>query len=312
MPSFHRQRSRQHHGGRETDAAPSALSASADVFLKSISVDPHERFILENPGDFSMRAVDLIAPIGRGQRALLVAPPKAGKTVLLQKIAHALARNHPEVKVFVLLIDERPEEVTDMRRSVPAEVHAASSDEHTREHVRLADELRARALDLAGRGEDVVVLLDSITRLARAHNSQQRGAGKILSGGLDARTMEVPRKFFGSARKAEGSGSLTLVATALIDTGSRLDEVIFEEFKGTGNMELVLSRALFERRIFPAVDIAKSGTRKEEKLWGPEATEKLHKLRRHLAGLNTQEAMEKLLTLLQRYPTNAELLAALT
>jgi transcription termination factor Rho len=252
-----------------------------------------------------------VAPIGRGQRALVVAPPKAGKTVLLQRIAHALAANHPEVKVFVLLIDERPEEVTDMRRSVPAEVLAASSDEHTREHVRVADELRARALDLAGHGEDVVVLLDSITRLARAHNTEQRGPGKILSGGLDARTMEVPRRFFGSARKVEGGGSLTLVATALVDTGSRLDEVIFEEFKGTGNMELVLSRTLFDRRIFPSIDIAKSGTRKEEKLWGPEATEKLHRLRRQLAELSTVEAMEKLLALLRRFSTNAELLAAL-
>jgi transcription termination factor Rho len=252
-----------------------------------------------------------VAPVGRGQRALLVAPPKAGKTVLLQKIAHALARNHPEVQVFVLLIDERPEEVTDMRRSVPAEVHAASSDEHTQAHVALANELRAKALTLAGQGHDVVVLLDSLTRLARAHNAEQRGSGRILSGGLDARTMEIPRRFFGSARKVEGGGSLTLIATALIDTGSRLDEVIFEEFKGTGNMELVLSRTLFDRRIFPAIDIARSGTRKEEKLWGPEATARLHALRRLLADLNPVEAMEKLLALLHRFETNAELLAAI-
>jgi transcription termination factor Rho len=288
------------------------LSFAADSFLKGVSIDPHERYTLEVPGDLSTRAIDLVAPIGRGQRALLVAPPKAGKTILLQKIAHALARNHPEVKVIILLIDERPEEVTDMRRTVTtAEVHAASSDEHTQKHVRIAQEIREHALDIAGHGEDVVVLLDSITRLARAHNTEQRGPSKILSGGLDARTMEVPRKFFGSARKVEGGGSLTLVATALVDTGSRLDEVIFEEFKGTGNMELVLSRALFDKRIFPSVDIAKSGTRKEEKLWGHEATEKLHKLRRHLADLPTVEAMEKLIELMKRYKSNAELLGAI-
>jgi len=279
-------------------------------FLRAISIDPYEHLILEVPGDFSTRAIDLVAPIGRGQRALLVSPPKAGKTVLLQKIANALARNHPEVQVMVLLVDERPEEVTDMRRSVTAaEVHAASSDQSWEDHVRIAEEVRCRALDAAGHDHDVVVLLDSITRLARAHNAAQTGPGKILSGGLDSRTMEVPRRFFGAARKVEGGGSLTIIATALIDTGSRLDEVIFEEFKGTGNMELVLARALFERRIFPAIDIAKSGTRKEEKLWGPEATLKLHQLRRHLAGLNPTDAMERLLELLKRFPSNQELLS---
>ena len=305
-------------GGRQMRHPPlpadpnHGLSAAADAFLKGVSIDPTERFVLEMPGDPSTRAIDLIAPIGRGQRALLVAPPKAGKTVLLQKIAHALAHNHPEVKVIILLIDERPEEVTDMRRTVTsAEVHAASSDEHTQKHVRIAQQIREHALDMAGRGEDVVVLLDSITRLARAHNTEQRGPSKILSGGLDARTMEVPRKFFGSARKVENGGSLTLIATALVDTGSRLDEVIFEEFKGTGNMELVLSRAAFEKRMFPSIDIAKSGTRKEEKLWGRETTDKLHKLRRHLADLPTVEALDKLLELMKRYKTNVELLAAI-
>jgi len=276
------------------------------------SVDPTERLKLETTPDvLSMRALELIAPIGKGQRCLITAPPKAGKTTLLQEIAVALSKNHPEVEVVVLLVDERPEEVTHFRRSVPCEVMAASSDQTASEHVEIAEKALARVLVPVLEGKDVVLLLDSITRLARAYNTNFQGIGRTLSGGLDATTMQVPRQIFGAARNIENGGSLTMLGTALIDTGSRMDEVIFQEFKGTGNMELVLSRSLFEKRIFPCIDIKTSGTRKEEKLYSPEETRALHSLRRRLVDRDPETAMLEMLELLRMYPSNEVLLSKL-
>jgi transcription termination factor Rho len=278
-------------------------------FKSLIAEDPTERIRLEHdPRDLSTRVLDLVTPIGKGQRCLVVAPPKAGKTVLLQRIARAITVNHPDIHLIVLLVDERPEEVTDMRRSVRAEVIASSSDELARNHVETAEIVLARARGLVEQGRDVVVLLDSITRLARAYNAEQRGSGRVLSGGVDARTLERPRRFFGSARKIVGRGSLTVIATALVDTGSRMDEVIFQEFKGTGNTEIVLDRNLFERRIFPALDLSKSGTRKEEKLYGPEEHSRIVLLRRALSRLRPAEAIGALVERLSRYETNAQFL----
>ena len=276
------------------------------------SVDPHERIRLETrPENFSTRALDLIAPIGKGQRCLIVSPPKAGKTTLLLETANAVHVNHPEIQIIVLLVDERPEEVTNFRRSTNAEVLAASSDMTAVDHVRVAEEALTKALEPVLAGKDVFLLLDSITRLARAYNTLTEGQGRTLSGGLDANTMQTPRQVFGSARKIEGGGSLTVMGTALIETGSRMDEVIFQEFKGTGNMELVLSRKLFEQRIFPCIDISKSGTRKEEKLYPAEFVGRLYLLRRVLANLEAPAAMEGLLELLHRHPTNEALIASI-
>ena len=239
--------------GTINGASPEAQPA-VTPFKDLVAEDPTERIRLEmSPTEISTRVVDLISPIGKGQRCLVVAPPKAGKTVLLQKIAHSISANHPEIHLIVLLVDERPEEVTDMKRSVTGEVIASSSDEMSRNHVQIAEIVLERARRLVERGRDVVVLLDSITRLSRAYNTEQRGSGRVLSGGIDARTMEKPRRFFGAARKAQDGGSLTVIGTALVDTGSRMDEVIFEEFKGTGNMELVLDRDAADRRIWPAI-----------------------------------------------------------
>ena len=277
-----------------------------------VSIDPTQRIKLECPTDsLSMRVLDLVTPIGKGQRCLIVAPPKAGKTVLLQQIAHSVTTNHPEIHLIVLLIDERPEEVTDMRRNVRGEVIASSMDELTSNHVSVAEIVLERAKRFVEAGRDVIVLLDSITRLSRAYNTEMRGSGKILSGGIDSRTMEKPRRFFGAARNIENGGSLTIIATALVDTGSRMDEVIFQEFKGTGNTEIILDRGLFERRVFPCVDISKSGTRKEEKLYSPEELPKVRALRRALAGLGAVEAMQLLLSRLEKYPSNAAFLASL-
>ena len=276
------------------------------------SIDPYERIVFETDAEsLTTRAFDLISPIGKGQRCLIVAPPKAGKTTFLMDVARAVDKNHPEIAVYVLLVDERPEEVTHFRRGVRAEVFAASSDMSAQEHVDKAEEAMRVILERVVAGEDVLLLLDSITRLARAYNTTQSGTGRTLTGGLDAATMQRPRQIFGAARKIEGAGSLTTLGTALIDTGSRMDEVIFHEFKGTGNTELVLSRDLFEKRIFPCIDIAKSGSRKEEKIVPPEWMPKLHLLRRVLAGKKTDEAMSGLLGLLQKFPTNDALLRSL-
>ena len=297
--------------GTINGASPEAQPA-VTPFKDLVAEDPTERIRLEmSPTEISTRVVDLISPIGKGQRCLVVAPPKAGKTVLLQKIAHSISANHPEIHLIVLLVDERPEEVTDMKRSVTGEVIASSSDEMSRNHVQIAEIVLERARRLVERGRDVVVLLDSITRLSRAYNTEQRGSGRVLSGGIDARTMEKPRRFFGAARKAQDGGSLTVIGTALVDTGSRMDEVIFQEFKGTGNTEIVMDRSLFDRRIFPAIDISASGTRKEEKLFDPEEYRMVTLLRRALAPLKAAEAMQLLTERIGRYPTNAEFLASL-
>jgi transcription termination factor Rho len=275
-------------------------------FSELISIDPNEVFKLETePERLTTRVLDLLSPLGKGQRCLIVAPPKAGKTTLLKDIAHGINMNHPDVILFVLLVDERPEEVTDFRRSVEkGEVVASSSDETADSHIHLAEIILERARRLVETKKDVVILCDSITRMSRAYNNEQRGSGKILSGGIDARTMEKPRRFFGAARNAEDWGSLTIIATALVDTGSRMDEVIFQEFKGTGNTEIVLDRGLFERRIFPAMNIGQTGTRKEEKLLPPTVLPKIHTLRRALAGTDPMTAMKMLLERLQKFSSN--------
>ena len=268
---------------------------------------PDGRLRLESSdGDLSMRVMDLIAPIGKGQRGLIVAPPRAGKTILLQKIANAIAENHPEVTLIVLLIDERPEEVTDMHREVRGEVISSTFDEEATRHVQVADMVIEKAKRLVESGKDVVILLDSITRLARAHNTVIPSGGKIMSGGLDAKAMEKPKKFFGAARNVDGGGSLTIIATALIETGSRADEMIFEEFKGTGNMELVLAREIAEKRIYPAIDINRSGTRREELLFSPEELNRVTLLRTFLADMPETEAIDFLLKQMSRSKNNRE------
>ncbi len=282
------------------------------LLQQQVTIDPHQRYQLETtPDSVSMRVLDLIAPIGRGQRALIVSPPKAGKTTILIQVAEALHVNHPEVAVYALLVDERPEEVTHFRRSTHATVYAASSDMSTRDHISITEDCINTIVPPVLEGKDVVLLLDSITRLARAYNTVQGNSGRTLSGGLDATTMLAPRQIFGAARKIEDGGSLTILGTALVDTGSRMDEVIFQEFKGTGNTELVLSRDLFEKRIFPSVDIGKSGTRKEEKLYPEDQVVRLHKLRRLAASYPPDQAMLGVLKLMQRHATNEELLASL-
>ena len=254
---------------------------------------PDKRIKLERKnGELSMRVVDLLSPIGKGQRGLIVAPPKAGKTILLQKLANSISENHPECVLIVLLIDERPEEVTDMQENVAAEVIASTFDEPADRHVQVADMVIEKAKRLVEHGRDVVILLDSITRLARAHNVVVPHSGKILSGGVDANALQKPKRFFGAARNIDGGGSLTIIATALIETGSRMDEVIFEEFKGTGNAELVLDRKLADRRIWPAIDVQKSGTRKEELLIDKDELARTYLLRNFLADMPPVEAME--------------------
>jgi len=273
---------------------------------------PDEKVDLEHkPKDFSSRVMNMLTPIGKGQRGLIVAQPKTGKTILLQKIANAVTDNHAEIKMIVLLIDERPEEVTDMQRSVNAEVISSTFDEPPDRHVQVADMVLKKAKRLVEYGQDVVILLDSITRLARAHNAVVPHSGKILSGGLDATALERPKRFFGAARNIEEGGSLTIIATALIDTGSRMDEVIFEEFKGTGNMELQLDRRLSDRRIFPAIDVNRSGTRKEELLLKDFEIKRLWILRKFLADLTSVEAMEFLLSRMQGTKTNKDFLESM-
>ncbi len=280
-------------------------------FQNLTATDPTEKLLMETrPDEMVGRVLDLIAPIGLGARALITSPPKAGKTIMLQRIAQAIWANRPDVHLMVLLVDERPEELTDMRRNVKGEVIGSSNDRPADEHIHAAEMAMERAKRLVEGGKDVVILLDSITRLARAYNREVESSGRTLTGGVDSRALERPKRLFGAARKAEEGGSLTIIATALIDTGSRMDEVIFEEFKGTGNMEVVLSRQLAERRIFPAIDIAASGTRKEEKLFLPKEIEKIRKLRGALASLKPVEAMERLLKKLSEFDTNEEFLAS--
>lgn len=270
---------------------------------------PDERLVMENGKDnYSMRVLDLAAPIGKGQRALIVAPPRTGKTIIMQNIANAIATKNPEVVLIVLLIDERPEEVTDMQRMVRGEVISSTFDEPPERHVQVAEMAIEKARRLVEHGNDVVILLDSITRLARAYNTIQPHSGKILTGGIDANALHKPKRFFGAARNIEQGGSLTIIATALIDTGSRMDEVIFEEFKGTGNMELVLDRRLADRRIWPAIDLIKSGTRKEELLYHEKELEKIYLLRSALADLAPGDAMNLVLSRLKKTGSNAEFL----
>jgi transcription termination factor Rho len=280
------------------------------VFFDNLTpLYPDERLKMEAEADnLSSRVIDLVTPIGKGQRALIVAPPRTGKTMLMQTIANSITRNHPEASLIVLLIDERPEEVTDMQRSVHGEVISSTFDEPAQRHVQVADMVIEKAKWLVEYGRDVVILLDSITRLARAHNQVVPPSGKILSGGIDSNALQKPKRFFGAARNIEEGGSLTIIATALIDTGSRMDDVIFEEFKGTGNLEIHLDRKLVEKRIFPAIDINKSGTRKEELLMAPEDLARVYVLRRVLSQLSPVEAMELLLDKLGKTRANAEFL----
>ena len=272
----------------------------------------HERYKLENdPQEMSTRILDLLVPVGKGQRGLIVAPPYSGKTILLQKIANAVVRNYPEVILIVLLIDERPEEVTDMQRSVKGEVVSSTFDEPAERHIQVAEVALEKAKRLVEHQKDVVILLDSMTRLARAYNTVAPHSGRILSGGVDATALHKPKRFFGAARGVEEGGSLTIIATALIDTGSRMDEVIFEEFKGTGNMEITLDRNLFQKRIYPALDIQRCNTRKEELLLEPEELKRIWILRKVLKELNPDEAMELLIDRLSKAKTNAEFLASM-
>ncbi|MCE5304945.1 transcription termination factor Rho, partial [bacterium] len=279
------------------------------IFDNLTPLFPVERLKLEtSPSLYSMRIVDMLSPIGKGQRGLIVSPPKAGKTILLQQIANSVTKNHPEVKLIILLIDERPEEVTDMKRAVHAEVISSTFDEPPERHVQVAEMVLEKAKRLVEAKQDVVILLDSITRLARAHNTVVPHSGKILSGGVDANALHKPKRFFGAARKVEEGGSLTIMATALVDTGSRMDEVIFEEFKGTGNMELILDRRLAERRIYPAIDVNRSGTRREENLLSAEELNRIWILRKVLSDLQPPEAMQFLIDKMKGTKTNREFL----
>jgi len=274
---------------------------------------PEERFVLETTDskDTSARVMDLLTPIGKGQRGLIVAPPRTGKTILLQKIANAILKNNPEVVLIVLLIDERPEEVTDWRQTVDAEVISSTFDEPAERHAQVSEIVLEKAKRLTEHGRDVVILLDSLTRLARAYNTIQPHSGKIMSGGIDSNALHKPKRFFGAARNIQEGGSLTVVASALIDTGSRMDEVIFEEFKGTGNSEITLDRRLVDKRIYPAIDIEKSGTRREEKLYHPDELDRIWLLRKALNSMNPVESMELLLAKIKKTKNNAEFLMSM-
>lgn len=286
--------------------------AKVRPFFDSLTaVSPEVRLRLESgPGDLTGRAIDLVAPLGRGQRGLIVAPPKAGKTRILQQIARSVARSAPDIALLLLLVDERPEEVTDFRRDGSGQVFASSFDAEPRSHLHLARLVMARAERLVERGRHVLILLDSLTRLARASNLGARGTGRALSGGMDAAALTMPRQFLGNARAIEGGGSLTILATVLVETGSRLDDLVFEEFKGTGNWEVRLDRRIAERRLYPAIDIAASGTRREELLLSPDELEATNRLRRHLLDYapEPERRAERLLRLLESTPSNAELL----
>ena len=288
--------------------------AREKVFFENLTpLYPQSRIGLETDGEnLSARVLDLMVPIGKGQRGLIVAPPRTGKTMLLQNIANSITRNHPEVYLIVLLIDERPEEVTDMQRSVRGEVISSTFDEPAQRHVQVAEMVIEKAKRLVEHRKDVVILLDSITRLARAYNTIVPPSGKVLSGGVDSNALQRPKRFFGAARNIEEGGSLTIISTALIDTGSRMDEVIFEEFKGTGNLEIHLDRKLTDRRVFPSIDIQKSGTRKEELLIAREDLNRVWVLRRVLTPLSPVEAMELLLSRMAKTKTNSDFLASMS
>lgn len=286
--------------------------AREKLFFENLTpLYPQERLVLETPESISSRVMDLWTPIGKGQRGLIVAPPRTGKTMLLQAIAQSVAKNHPEVYLMVLLIDERPEEVTDMQRSVQGEVISSTFDEPAQRHVQVAEMVIEKAKRLVEHKKDVLILLDSITRLARAYNTVIPPSGKVLSGGLDSNALQKPKRFFGAARNIEEGGSLTIMATALVDTGSRMDDIIFEEFKGTGNMEIHLDRKLTDKRVFPSIDVQKSGTRKEELLISKEDLNRIWVLRKVLSPLSPVEAMELLLDKMSKTKTNADFLASM-
>jgi transcription termination factor Rho len=306
-------------GGPELAGVDSICGVSPQAFAartpfdRLVALDPRERFPLAVTGEPAMRIVDLVAPIGKGTRGLIVSPPKAGKTMLLEQVAQAVRATDPEVRIVVLLIDERPEEVTFFRRGLDAEVFASSADRPQKEHVALAELMLAHIRVELECGHDVVVLLDSLTRMTRTFNLQSgRGGGRSLSGGLEAGALQIPRRFFGVARNVEDGGSVTILATILVDTGSRLDQVVFEEFKGTGNCEILLDRALAEARIFPAINVRGSGTRKDELLYPPAEFARLTKLRRALADRSPRDALLTLLQLVEKYPTNDELLSQIS
>jgi transcription termination factor Rho len=288
------------------------LLSQKPMFDDLTPLHPDSRIVMEDPdGDMNTRVVDLIVPVGFGQRGLIVSPPRAGKTILMQKMAQAALKNYPDLYVFMLLIDERPEEVTDMERQVKGpqcEVISSTFDEPPTRHIQVSEMVLEKAKRMVEYGKNVIIFLDSITRLARAWNSECPSSGKLLSGGVDANALQRPKRFFGTARKVEEGGSMTIIATALVDTGSRMDEVIFEEFKGTGNLEIVLDRQLVDKRIWPAIDINSSGTRREEMLMDPEEYRRVSLLRRVLSDMNSPEAMEFLTTRLAKYKTNAEFL----
>lgn len=294
----------------EIEGADPEAFPQLPVFEELTTINPNQRVRLETvPERYTTRVIDLMAPVGKGQRGLIVAPPRTGKTTLLQHIADAVVKNHPEMKLLILLVDERPEEVTEIRRTVPtAELMASSNDSDIKTHTRIAQLCIERAKRLVEMGKDVFVLMDSLTRIGRAFNNAQGGGGRTMSGGVDARALEIPRKLFAAARNTEEAGSLTILATALIETNSRMDELIFQEFKGTGNMEVVLDRKISDQRIYPAIDIFQSGTRREELLIPEEDLHKIGVIRRGLAGHKPIEAIERLLFFVRKYPTNEQLL----
>ncbi len=319
----------QIHAPIEDDTTPVALQiikvmdmdpediATLTDFTDLVPYYPTRRILMETKNDvewdnLSMRIVDLITPVGFGQRGLIVAPPRTGKTVLMQGMAHAIQVNYPEAHLIILLVDERPEEVTDFRRQVTGEVIASTFDESAESHVHAAEMVIEKSRRMVEAGKDVIIVLDSITRLARAYNTVVPSSGKILTGGVEANALQLPKRFFGSARNIEDGGSLTILGTALVETGSKMDEVIFEEFKGTGNQELHLDRGLVDRRIFPALNMEKSGTRKEELLYHPEEMLKIHLLRRGMKGQPTLDAMETLINRVKKTKTNAEFLMSIS
>lgn len=297
---------------RSHSAARRIASSDEKKFLAGTAVDPHPRIILEKgSAELSVRALDLICPIGMGQRALVVSSPGSGKTTFLKNICNAVTSGYPDMKVYCVLVDERPEEVTDFTRSVSATVYSSSMDNSQQNHIKLVDKVLAKSFLEAAAGHNVMILLDSLTRLARVHNSQYQGRGRTMSGGVGAGALEVPRRIFGAARNVEGLGSITIIATILVETGSRMDDIIFEEFKGTGNMELVLAKELKANRVFPAIDVLKSSTRRAEFLFEPEEYRRLELLRRALATTNNVTAMERLIKMLQDYPKNDDLLKSI-
>ena len=301
-------------GGGQRGPMPPRVPPPPSIFEGLTAVQPYERLRLETtPSELSTRAMDMIAPIGRGQRGLIVAPPRTGKTMLLQKIAQAVLTNHPEVAVIVLLVDERPEEVTDFRMTIgkAAEIVASSNDNPYRRHIEVTEQVLDKAKRMVEQKRDVLILFDSLTRMTRAYNNELVSRGRTMSGGIDSRAFQMPRAFFGAARKVEEGGSLTIVGTVLVDTGSRMDQIIFEEFKGTGNLELYLSRELADRRVFPSFDVLRSGTRREELLFTEDEMKKVRLLRRALSGTKPMDAMEALLERLRLTDTNADFLKSL-